>query len=382
MITPADIKKRAETHYKQWLAAIARGNPVFEPLVIQRTGDQKTADGRWDSLSDLVAHSKEKIGYGYQIQLEAPAPNSKNKQSRLRAIEFHSGTDLLEYIGKTAEIAQFQRDCALIAQLPELQSWPATHVREIVQFKAVWPRLLAVARFFRENPAPGLPVRLLPIEGIDTKFVEQFNGILCQLLDHILPPTAIEPTQKNFSKRYRLPEQSPLIECAWNDPALTSLYGGFQRLAFPSDQLEQIPLKSTRILVVENKNSLLQVIQHDFPDGIVVFGGGFGVSLLKNCQWMHDKQLYYWGDLDAHGLAILSQFRQFFPHTRPLFMNAATLDAYPEAIVTGKAYAGALPQNLTPEELQLFHRLNQGLYRLEQERIVFNWAASGVPTGN
>lgn len=369
MITSTDIRRRAEAHYRQWLTAIAEGRPAYEPLTIKRTGDKKKDDERWETLSEIINQSKEKRGFGYRFDLEAPAPNSKNKQSRLRTIVFDTATDLLQFIEKTAELDQFKRNCALITEVPELASWCTTHVRDILQYATVWPQLLAVVRFFQENPTPELPVRLLPIDGVDTKFIEQFNGVLCQLLDVILPQAAIDPTQKTLSKRYRLPEQAPLIECAWNDPILVTQYGGFNRLAFAADQLEQIPLAASRILVVENRNSMLQVLHHPFADGMVIFGGGYGVSLLKNCQWLRQKVLYYWGDLDTHGLAILSRFRDFFPNTQALMMDEATFDAYPHAWVAGKAFNGPVPENFSSEERQLFERLNSNLLRLEQERV-------------
>jgi hypothetical protein len=371
MITTTDIRRRAEHHYHQWLTAIARGNPAYEPLTIKRTGDKKKADDRWEALSEIVQQSKEKKGYGYRIELEAPTPNSRNQQSRLRAIVFDTASDLLQFIEKTAEFAQFERDCALITGSPELAPWCADHVREVVQYAAVWPQLLAVVRFFQENPAPVLPVRLLPIEGVDTKFIEQYNGVLCQLVDVVLPPEAIHKEHKIFSKRYGLPKQAPLIECAWNDPTIAAQYGGFNRLAFPADELGQIPLTASRILVVENRNSMLQVLQQPFFDGIVIFGGGFGISLLKDCQWLHQKILYYWGDLDAHGLAILSGFRDFFPNMQAVMMDEATFDAYQPAWVEGKPYHGAVPKNLSNEERQLFERLNSKLLRLEQERVQY-----------
>lgn len=371
MINPADIRKRAETYYWQWLTAIAQGNPVYEPLIIKRTGDQKTADERWEALVDLTNQSKEKTGFGYRIELEAPLPNSKNKQSRLRAIVFDTEDDLLQFIGKTHELDHFKQNCTQIKETPELSSWCAAHVREVVKHQAVWPRLLAVVRFFQENPQPGLPVRLLPIKEVDTKFIEQYNAILCQLLDVVLPQYVIDTSHKILSKRYGLPEQAPLIECAWNDPTLIAHYGGFTRLAFPADQLGQIPLAASRILVVENRNSMLQILQQPFTDGIVIFGGGYGVALLKNCLWLLQKKLYYWGDLDAHGLAILSRFRDFFPNTQALMMDEATLDAHPHAWVTGKPYQGEAPANLRAEERQLFDRLNSKLLRLEQERVIY-----------
>lgn len=379
MITPTVIRRRAEAHYLEWLNAVAGGRPAYQPLRIDRTGDQKNAENRWESLRDLVDQSKDKIGYGYRIELEAPAPNSKNKQSRFRAVVFDTAADLLQFLGKEAEFKQFQRDFGLISAIPELAPWCATHVRDVVRYASDWPRLLAVARFFQGNPHPDVPARLLPVAGVDTKFIEQNNAILCQLLDRILPAGAINAEHKNFSKRYGLPEQAPLIECAWNDPGLISHYGGFSRLAFPVDQLDGTPLEAARILVVENRNSVRQILQAPLPGCIVIFGGGFGVALLKNCGWLRQKDLYYWGDLDAHGLAILSRFRDFFPHTQALMMNKATFDAFQHACVTGKPYQAPAPANLTEEERLLFQYLNDNLLRLEQERVEVRRTALPFP---
>lgn len=374
MITLTDIRKKAEAHYRHWLTAVASGNPAYEPLIITRTGDKKNADERWDLLHEIFDHKKDKTGFGYRIELVTPATNSKNKQSRLRTVVFETSNDLLQFIDKTTEFAQFQRNCSLIDSLPQLASWRAAHSREIIQYADVWPQLLAVARFFQENPSPALPIRLLPIDGVDTKFIEQYNGILCQLLDAILPQPSINASHKILSKRYGLPEQTPLIECAWNDPTLMKCYNGFNRLAFPVDQLATNPLAADCILVVENRNSMFQVLQQPFSNGMVIFGGGYGVSLLKDCQWLHQKSLYYWGDLDAHGLAILSRFRDFFPNTRALMMDEPTLDAHPQAWVSGKPFNSTIPENLTLEERQLFERLNCNLLRLEQERVQYSRA--------
>ncbi|MBN8683273.1 MAG: DUF2399 domain-containing protein [Chitinophagales bacterium] len=367
MISPAEIRKKALKHYGHWLERIARGEADFIPLEIKRTGDQKGADGRWEMLQELNDQRKDKIGYGYWIELEPPAANSRHKQSRVRSIHFDTADDLLRYIDKATEFEHFKADCALIAALPVLDAWRAANTGAICKYAQRWPQLLAVVRFFQENPNPALPVRLLPIEGVDSKFIEHHNSILCQLLDNVLPIK--KPDQKSFTKRFGLPDIAPMIEIAWNDPVLTQYFRGFTRLALPSDELASSPLPVSRVLVVENRNSITQVLQAPLPDTVVVLGGGYAVSLLRHAKWLKQLRLQYWGDIDTHGLAILGQFRNYFPNVEALLMDETTLLAHRSAWVSAPAFRGTVPSGLTQAEAALFQRLAQECIRLEQERI-------------
>ena len=87
--------------------------------------------------------------------------------------------------------------------------------------------------------------------------------------------------------------------------------------------------------------------------------------------------MYYWGDIDTHGFAILDQLRGQFAHVDSLLMDRATLNAH-IAIwgVEDKPSLADLPR-LTPDERALYddlrdNRIRKGL-RLEQEHIGFGW---------
>lgn len=62
------------------------------------------------------------------------------------------------------------------------------------------------------------------------------------------------------------------------------------------------------ILITENKDSALF-----FPEitaGIVIEGNGNAVTRLARIPWIVAcPRIFYWGDLDAHGLAILDRLR-------------------------------------------------------------------------
>jgi hypothetical protein len=110
---------------------------------------------------------------------------------------------------------------------------------------------------------------------------------------------------------------------------------------------------------------------------MVIFGAGYGFDNLAAAPRLKQKEIYYWGDIDTHGFAILNQLRGFFPHTVSFLMDRQTLlahrllwgvEAQPE---TGNhAYLNA-------EESALFDQLRQNHWgdrvRLEQERIGFDF---------
>ncbi len=40
---------------------------------------------------------------------------------------------------------------------------------------------------------------------------------------------------------------------------------------------------------------------------MVLFGSGYGFEFLSNVLWLAKLNIYYWGDIDTHGFAILNQ---------------------------------------------------------------------------
>ena len=63
-------------------------------------------------------------------------------------------------------------------------------------------------------------------------------------------------------------------------------------------------------------------------NSIVIFGRGYGFEHLQNAHWLRNKEIAYWGDIDTHGFAILSQFRKLFPAVRSFLMDRDALLAF------------------------------------------------------
>ncbi|EJW98535.1 hypothetical protein EVA_13353 [gut metagenome] len=93
---------------------------------------------------------------------------------------------------------------------------------------------------------------------------------------------------------------------------------------------------------------------------------------------MQQTPLYYWGDLDAQGFEILSQFRGYFPQTRSLFMDRTTFDRFFEND-EGSVSHVAVALHLTPEEQAGYDLVKEHNWRLEQEKIPQRYVLERLP---
>jgi hypothetical protein len=115
---------------------------------------------------------------------------------------------------------------------------------------------------------------------------------------------------------------------------------------------------------------------------MVIFGAGYGFESLADAGWLHERQLFYWGDIDTHGFAILDQLRAHFPGAASFLMDRATLMAHRHCWGTEpRPETRELPR-LTAEEHLLYDDLRQDhlgeRLRLEQEMIGFGWLKTAL----
>lgn len=220
----------------------------------------------------------------------------------------------------------------------------------------------------------GIYLRALPLQGVDTKFIEQHFSLIEALLHSIhgeVKPQGLLHWLGCLAK----PKDWLLVKplCAEVQKKL----GNLPLLRLNSDTLRDFPLPAKRIVIVENEQSCLALPA--LPDGIAVGGGGKNLAWL-DADWLAEKQLAYWGDLDLDGLAILNQAKQKHPLLTPLMMDEATLRRFQARMVSVAAsiVAPATLSALSAAELRLFEQLQQqqfGGNRLEQERIDQDWVA-------
>ena len=374
MITPIEIKKKAANKYKAYLQSIVEGE-TFNPIVI--VGDKKPNEDTVkfeEELTELISCSKEKKGYGYTIEYQTVKTKRHGIQDIPISISFQSEFDYLKYINKEKDTAKFKKDITnILSSFRELKDWIYKYPIKVIEND--WKSLLKICNYFKEVPQPHLYIRELPIQ-VHTKFIENNKGIIRELLDIIIAEH-INIDEKQFESRFNLKYDETLVRFRILDEAVSQqLFGGIDDISIPISEFQNIALPIHTVYIVENKMNMLT-----FPaqsNGIVVFGKGFGVDIMKNVEWLKTKKIYYWGDLDAHGFQILSEIRTHFEQVESFMMDRNTFDAFYEG---DKGTETNVEKDLclTSEESEMFKYLKENNLRLEQEKIPFEYARTKIP---
>ena len=146
-------------------------------------------------------------------------------------------------------------------------------------------------------------------------------------------------------------------------------------ISLPLEQFQRLDPPVILVFITENKINGLSFPR--IPGSMVIFGLGYGITGLKSIDWLQRCEIHYWGDIDTHGFAMLSQLRGYYQQTRSLLMDRNTLESFPKAWVEeeGKRIVTEL-ENLTAGEQTCYRllcedRLGKHI-RLEQERIPFD----------
>ncbi|MFA0049695.1 Wadjet anti-phage system protein JetD domain-containing protein [Vibrio breoganii] len=330
-------------------------------------------------LNDLTALEKHQ---GINIERQAFRYKSMGMQVMPVAIYFSDIESLARYLGKRKQwqafIATFEQ---VVTALPQLKPWVRGNLSLLLKHQESWPKLIGVCRYFIDNPQPNCYIRQLDIDGVDTKFIERHKSIIRTLLDEVLAPELINQrfnklSEHGFERRFNLLYDQPVIRFRLLDSQFTHEFHGMSDLSLPLEQFAQLSLMVDRVYITENKINGLA-----FPavnNAIVIFGLGYGVQSLSQVRWLNECQIYYWGDIDTHGYAILSQLRGYFPKTQSLLMDEDTLMSCKSAWgKEGKVHPSDRLANLTEAEHHIYTRLKQDHWRnnlrLEQELIPMSY---------
>lgn len=374
MITPYEIKKKAENKYYDFLQKVVEGSEYF-PLVI--AGNKKPSEDTVkfeEELSELIKDSKEMKGYGYTIEFQTVKTKQHGNQGIPTSISFQSEVDYLKFLHKEKEAAKFRDDIhKIISSFPEMKEWVYKYPNKVIEKN--WDDLLKVCEYFKNTPEPHLYIRELPIQ-VHTKFIEHNKGIIRELLDVIIAKY-INVEEKLFERRFNLKYDEPLVRFRILDTSICQQYfDGVEDLSIPISQFQLLNLPIHTVYIVENKMSMLTFPVID--NSIVVWGHGFGVDVMKDVEWMNTKKIFYWGDLDAHGFLILSEIRTHFKQVESFMMDRVTFDKYFEHD-KGSETNVEKELCLTIAENEMFKYLKENNYRLEQEKIPFTYVRTMIP---
>jgi hypothetical protein len=421
MLTRKALHKKIERHWNSGrvLRAWMGQEPGLFPLRV--SAGKPTAKTLVDDFSQVREWKMDleqgSAADGYSIVYREINHRQLGHQSLPGQLVFNTPARVAAYLGKSHAFERFkQLHDVIIEQQPALQNWLHAQPMKVLEQAQHWGALLAVIAFFQAHPRPNRYLRELLIPTVDTKFIEARKGLIAQLLDHTLPPEVIDPqvvglARHGFERRYGLKYDQPLIRFRLLDNVQgrtniagardggsdaeqgrtniagardggsdaehgrTNITGAMDDISLPLEQFQRLDPPVTRVFITENKINGLSFPR--LPGSMVIFGLGYGISGLKSIGWLQRCEIHYWGDIDTHGFAMLSQLRGYYHHTRSLLMDRDTLDSFPQAWVEeqGKRIVTEL-ENLNAVEQACYRllcedRLGKHI-RLEQERVPFD----------
>ena len=297
---------------------------------------------------------------------------SLKQQNIPKRLVIPSMQSLFDYLGKDAVARGHlweQRMEPLLNMNKDLYSVLIKHLLTIEAVSQLEIELIVklLPQMFK-GMGEGKYLRALPLKGVDTKFVESFTPLITDLLD-VMHQGNVMQAGGLLAWLQCLGNPSGWITVRPLCPIVQAKIGGFSILQLPIAELRRMSLPADNILVVENIQSGLGLT--NVKNTIAVFGGGRNVSWM-NADWLNEKNVGYWGDIDTWGLAILSDARTLAHNTIPIMMDENTVLQFKDRMVDEPEKHMGLPSNLNKAEKTLFSDLKSnkfGAGRLEQERL-------------
>jgi hypothetical protein len=377
MRTPEELRERVQSRWinqrRNWL--LGKGDWPY-PLSTERpTGAQVLADGKafgvwltsWNRFAATTYGRVERdmVNLGPAGQHELPVRWVFDTPEAVAA-ELGQATQWSKARQRFDSLAAWKRGDA---------RWHAELSRRFDLLadmgEAEFVRLCDVVAWLRKHPASGFYARQLPVQGIDSKWVESRRAVVAAWTAALHG----SETTGDFYAVTGLRAAPDRLRMRLLDRELKDAIGGLSDIEAPAEEFIGLKLPARQALIVENLVTGLAC--ETLPGTVVFMRRGYAVEALAKLPWLAQLPVYYWGDIDTHGLAILSRLRGYLPQTQSLMMDEATLLAFKD--LWGREEKPAAPElaHLTEAEQRLYRELREGKYkqmRLEQERITWNVA--------
>lgn len=376
--TPDELRAQLQRRWDrgELLSPVAREPSIPMLLPLRRPTPRDLSD-RFEEVRGWIRSLEAGTHAGYTIVWSEVNHRQLGPNRVPTGIVVATLDDAQGLIGKRRAAARYATVVAQTeAGCPALGAWVRRRPLIALEHADDWERILAVVSWFATHPRPAIYLRQIDIAGVDTKFVEARRGLIAELLDQVIPETVVEsalsPTRQ-FESRYGLRPKPTLIRFRLLDDGLA--LHGMTDISTPASEFSRLRLPVDRVFISENEINALAL--PSAPRSLVIFGLGYGLDRLGSVEWLRGTAVWYWGDIDTHGFAMLDRLRALLPDTRSFLMDEETLLAHRSMWgQEGVQHEGHLAR-LTPSERCVFEALRTDAWaphlRLEQERIGFAW---------
>jgi hypothetical protein len=366
------------------LRELSDGPTLFPLRLTLRKPSAKELSDNFSKVHEWISRLTANEKY-YRIDWVTKNHRVMGRNALPNAIWVDSLDDALAFIGKTKDAGLFLAMLSAAAnKIPELKSWLSKRPLKAIELADDWGLISDVITWMKNNPRPEIYLRQVDIPGVHSKFIEARKKVLAELADIVLEPSIISADATGvtgFCRRYGFKDKPIHIRFRILD-ASYSLFSGAtdQPISVTKEVFSALFPPLDYIFITENETNFLSF--PSVPNSMVIFGSGYGFDSLYPANWLHEKQIFYWGDIDTHGFAILDQLRAHFPHVESILMDHSTMMSHKEFWGTEEKPELKNLNRLTPEENGMYSGLQSNIWaknlRLEQERIGFSYLTRAV----
>ena len=306
--------------------------------------------------------------------------------------------DAIALIGKGRDVEAFVGIIHQTSSQPtEIQkvliSWINNSPVKSLELSDVWEHLLLVHSTIVKHPNSDLYLRQVSVPGIDTKFIEAHRRVLGEWLDTTMHAESVHVQytgNRGFAKRFGFRDKPVRTRLRSLDSArplllLPGQTGPNENLTFNTadvtldhSMLRLLNPKHSHIIITENEINYLSL--PELKNTIAIFGSGYGLQTIGDIEWVKRREVFYWGDIDTHGFAILNELRASLPEVKSLLMDSDTLLAHESFWVSESKPANRVLPRLSESETTLYRELVENRFgagvRLEQEQIDYQFVLS------
>ena len=130
----------------------------------------------------------------------------------------------------------------------------------------------------------------------------------------------------------------------------------------------------SKTIIIENEESFFPMAE-GIDDALVIFGGGWKASALKQFSHLFPGKLFYWGDIDSEGFEILNGVSSHFPALVPVAMDNKTIMQFSSLSQKVKKRVPAGNIKLLKDEYDQVCELG---IRIEQEQLDISYVIKEI----
>ena len=382
--TRSDVVRMLRRRHEkgEFLTRFAAG-AEWEPLAIRLKGPTaRDVANNFAAAQDWTRHWRTEAGATLRVEFATVGGRIVGTNQIPRLVWIDSYHQLWALLGVTGQVRCLtDLLSATRSEAPRLAGWMTLHPMRVLALADDWPKIVRTVTWIDENQQPQMYLRQVDVPGVDTKFIERHRAVLSDLLDLQLEPERVDSSRPrpDFLGRFRFRDKPRYIRFRMLGAA-TGVFGAFSELSVRGTELASVAPPSSTVYVVENEITYLA-----FPlvaDSMVIYGGGYALTTLRQLPWLDNRKIVYWGDIDTHGFSMLDQLRANFPHVRSMLMDRATLLAHETQWVCEERPINTLLGRLTADEAELYQDLVEDTIgpslRLEQERVRFSLVRKAI----